>query len=226
MLFYGIMVLLAGIGLLAGALSIAILLHRRYRVPYALLTVGVITYTASLLAQVVLLRLAGDTLLGIPPLGALALGLAAGFTEETARLFGYQVLARGAATKPQALMIGAGHGFTEAIYTGIVALGLGLSLVGYGSKRPDDPGGLAGGALAEALNGLLPVLMHMALSWMVLQVFLRGEIYWLFAAIFFHTTAEMTAAMIGPEAAWALVVWRAAMAAISAGIVARLRHPT
>jgi uncharacterized membrane protein YhfC len=98
-----------------------------------------------------------------------------------------------------------------------------MSLFGYGSDRPDDLGAITSGALAEALNGILPILMHMALSWLVLQVFLRGQLFWLFLAIFFHAQAETMAALLGPGDAWAVVIWRTLIALISLLILNRLR---
>lgn len=206
------------VGLAAG-------LHRRFHVPYALLTVGAITYILSLLAQALVLQLVDRALLGILPIGALALGVAAGFTEETGRLLGYQFLAPGAVTRPQALMIGAGHGAIEALYTALVSVGIGGSLIGSGAERPDDLAALLGGGLAEALNGLLPLIMHLALSWIVLQVFLRGQLYWLFLAIFCHVVIEIMAALLGPGDAWAVVGWRALVALFSLAVIARLRPP-
>jgi uncharacterized membrane protein YhfC len=225
MLVYGMLVLLVGLALISGAAAVPIGLHRRYHLPYALLSVGLITFTGALIVQFITLRLLGGALLGILPLGALSIGLAAGFTEETARLFGYQYLARSAVTRPQALMIGAGHGFAVTLYTGLLALGLGISLLGYGTQRPDDLAALLSGAVAEALNGWLPILMHMALSWLVLQVFLRGEIGWLFVAIFIHAVVEMTAGLLGPNDAWAVVVWRLLVALLSLALIRQVRPP-
>lgn len=225
MIGYGIVLLLVGCGLFAAAAATAIWLHRRYHLPYALLTVGIITYSGSLLVQVALLQLLDRALLGILPVGALALGVTAGFSEEIARLLGFQYLARSTVTRPQALMIGAGHGFTEAVYTGLVAIGLGLSVLADGTSPGDDLGAIAGGAIAESLNALLPVALHMALSWLVLQVFLRGQLFWLFIAIFAHGTTEITATLLGPADAWAVVLWRALVALISASVIVRLRAP-
>ncbi len=225
MFVYGIIVLLVGVALLGGVLIIVTGLHRRFAVPYALLTVGIITYVLSLIGQVAVLQLIDRTLLGILPVGALALGITAGFSEETVRLLGYQYLAPGAVTKAQALMIGAGHGLSETIYTALVAAALGLSLLGYSTNRPDDLAAVLSGALAEALNGLLPIVMHMALSWIVLQVFLRGALYWLFIAIFAHAVAEIMAALLGPNDAWAVVVWRALVAVLSLIVILRLAPP-
>jgi uncharacterized membrane protein YhfC len=225
MFLYGIIALLAGIGLFAGAAAIPAWLHRRYRLPYTLLSVGVITYFVSLVVQAGLLQIIDRALLGILPIRALALGLAAGFSEEILRLMGFVYLARSTVTRPQALMVGAGHGLVETVYTGLIAVGLGLSLIVTGKDRADDLPAILSGALAESLNGILPVIMHMALSWIVLQVLLRGEWYWLFLAIFGHAVVEIMAALLGPNEAWPVAAWRALVAVMSAGVIVRVRAP-
>ncbi len=224
-MIYGIVIVLAGFGLLAAAWSLVGWLHRRFRVPYALLTVGVMTYIGALMAQVLVLQLLDRALLGILPVGALAFGIVAGFGEEIARFLGFQFLARSTTTRPQALMIGAGHGLTSVIYTALIAFGVGLSLIADGPDTVDDVGAVVSRTLAEAANSLLPVVMHMALSWLVLQVFLRGQLYWLFWAIFAHAVAEMTATLIGPGDSWAVVAWRAVVALVSLGVIFRLHVP-
>ena len=226
MVFYGMLVLLTGVGLLVGAGGIVRMLHGRYGVPYALLTVGVITSVGALIVQVLVLRGLDHALLGILPIGALAIGLAAGFTDEFARLLGYQYLAPGAVTRPQALMIGAGHGFTETIYTGLIAITLGLALMTQSTAPPTDRLAALSAAIAEALNGLLPIIMHMALSWLVLQVFLRGQLYWVFVAIFAHAVVEIMATLLGPSDTWPVVVWRVLIAVLSLIVIARVRPAT
>ncbi len=225
MVVYGLLILGVGLSLMISLIALAAGLHRRCQVPYALLTVGAITYILSLIVQAALLQLVDRALLGILPIGALALGIAAGFTEETGRLLGYQYLAPGAVTRSQALMIGTGHGAVQVLYTALVSVGIGLSLLGYSTERPDDLAALLSGGLAEALNALLPVIMHLAFSWVVLQVFLRGQLYWLFLAIFAHAVIEIMAAFLGPGDAWAVVVWRVLIALLSLGVIVRLRPP-
>ncbi len=222
---YGLMIVLAGGGLLVWAAMLAAWLHRRYAVPYALLTVGIITYIVALGVKVLLLRAVDRALLSILPLGALTMGVLAGFSEETLRALGYQVLAPGAVTRPQALMIGAGHGLTETIYTALIAISVGLSALSGDAAEDVAPLSLAGRTLAEALNGALPVIMHMALSWLVLQAFLRGQLYWLFVAIFIHAVVEIMATLLGPNDAWIVVAWRALVALSSVAAIVRVRGP-
>jgi uncharacterized membrane protein YhfC len=223
---YGLATLLIGAGLLIAVLALLKTLHRRANTPYALLTVGMITYLGALLTQLLAVRLLDRALLGILPVGAVILGLVTGFSEEIARAFGYQWLARGVFRRPQALMIGAGHGLVPLLYTALIALNVGLSALA--EAEPGQTLALTdvSRTLAEALNSLLPLVMHMALSWLVLQAFLRGEIGWIFAAIFVHSTVEIGANLFGPPHSWAVVIWRGLVALGSLALLRTLPPPS
>ncbi|GAB4431384.1 MAG: hypothetical protein Kow00106_25590 [Anaerolineae bacterium] len=225
MALYGLATLLVGAGLLIAALVLVSGLHRHVRVPYALLTVGMITYLGALLIQLLAVRLLNRALLGVLPVGAVVLGIVAGFSEETARALGYQWLARSAVSRAQALMIGAGHGLVPMLYTALIALNVGLSALA--EAEPGQALALTdmSRTLAEALNSLLPLAMHMALSWLVLQAFLRGEIGWIFAAIFIHSTVEIGANLFGPPHSWAVAGWRALVALGSLALIRHLAAP-
>ena len=141
MALYGIIILLVGISLLGTVGALAAWLHRRFGLPHAPLTVGILTFIGALMVRALALALI-DRALGILPIGALALGVLAGFVDETARLFGFQFLARSTVTRPQALMIG--WGMAASDHTG-VGDRLGASLLGAGAERPDDLGALLSG---------------------------------------------------------------------------------
>lgn len=224
-MIYGIIMMVVGGLLSAAAAAIAVALHRRWSLPYALLTVGMLTYLGAFFVQFVLLRGVGETWLNVLAVRALLAGVLIAFSESIARLLGFLYLARTAVTRPQAMMIGLGHGLVPVLYTSLLAAGLGLSLLGYDAERPDDMLTFVSGALAEALNGLLPLALHMALSWLVLQVFIRQAWWWLFAAIFLHAVSEIAAILLGPSDAWPVVVWRAAIALIALLVLARVRPP-
>ncbi|NDJ77433.1 MAG: YhfC family intramembrane metalloprotease [Chloroflexi bacterium] len=224
MVVYGVILLLMGGSLVLSVVYTARWLHRRFDIPYALLTVGIITYTVALVVQFVLIQFVDRALLGILAINALLVGLAAGFVEETTRLFGYQYLARSTVTKPQALMVGLGHALSDVMYPGLLAIGIALRMFTDAGSTA-DAGGKFSTAAAEALSGMLLIPMHLALSWLVLQVFLRGEVYWLFVAVFLHTTAEIMAVLIDPDSAWLLTLWRALMALFSLGVLLRLEPP-
>ncbi len=222
---YGLATLLTGAGLLIAALVLITWLHRRYGVPYALLTVGMITYLGALLVQLLVVRAFDQGTQSILPLGVLALGVVASFSEETARALGYQWLAPGAVSRPQALMIGAGHGLTPALYTALIALNVGLSALAGANGGHDLTLADMSRTLAEALNSLLPVTMHMALSWLVLQAFLRGQVGWIFVAIFARAVVEITAVLLGPPTAWGVVIWRGMVALAALALIRTLAPP-
>lgn len=225
MLIYGVTLLLVGTSLLAIPAALAVHLHRRHRLPYPLLTVGVLTFLPALMVQALLLGAVDRALLGILPVSALVVGVLVGFTSEIARLLGFQYLARGAVTRPQALLIGVGFALPATAYTGLLSLGVGISALLSPASGTDDPAALLADGVANALNALLPLAMHMALSWLVLLVFLRGELGWLFGAIFLHSVAEIMARLLGADTAWAVVGWRAGVALLSAALIVRLRPP-
>ena len=221
----GLIVILTGLLLLGSTAALVMGLHRSLGVPYALLSVGAITAIGSLIAQIAALQIIDRALLGILPVGAFVLGITAGFSEEWARFLGFQYLAPAATTRAQALMIGAGHGLVETVYTALIAISLGLSVLASNPASDQTALDDVSRASAQALNSLLPVILHMALSWLVLQTFLRSELYWVFIAIFAHAVAEIMAALLGPNDAWIVVGWRSIVALAALLLIRRLHGP-
>lgn len=172
------------------------------------------------------------------------LGLSAGVFEEGARYLTYRYWAKDARSWSRGLMLGAGHGGIEAILVGVLAaVGFAGLLITANSEAllnsvPADQRTLVSESLAGILNtpwyGLLlgaaerlfAVAAHLALSVMVLQVFLRGSLRWLFLAIGYHALFNMiavvSAARIGPYATEGLL---ALFSLLSLFIIFRLRSP-
>jgi uncharacterized membrane protein YhfC len=142
------------------------------------------------------------------------LGLSAGVFEETARYLTYRYWAKDARSWSRGLMLGAGHGGIEAIILGaLAAIGFVNLLVVLNNETllnavPAEQREIIAQSLARILDtpwyGLLlgaverlfAIAAHLAMSLMVLQVFLRRSIVWLFLSIGFHTLLNM-AAVIG-----------------------------
>lgn len=109
-------------------------LARKTRAPWRLFGIGTLTFIGSQVIHLplnggltVLFRAMWPSASAQPqwwhiPFNAIVLGLTAGLCEETARLIGYRWLARkaGAFAWRDALMLGAGHGGTEAIILGLL----------------------------------------------------------------------------------------------------------
>lgn len=194
-------------------------LQRRYETPFSLLTVGIFTYGVAFLAQIALTWLFDSALLQSPLFGSLFIGIIIAFTDTLARFFGFYKIAPAILYKPQALMVGIGHALPRMLFNGLLALLLIL-------KPPaDSQETLTTAALAletlaalMATSGLLG--FSMALSWLILQTFLRNELIWtfqagLFTAFVFGIEAMLTNSIENPEIIvilfWgiiSLIAWR------------------
>jgi uncharacterized membrane protein YhfC len=177
-------------------------------------------------------------------LTALFLGLSAGVFEETARYLTYRYWAKDARSWSRGLMLGAGHGGTEAIIVGVLAAVSFAGLVMTANNETilsaipaaeqaiitDSLAGLLGtpwyGLLLGAAERVFAIAAHLALSIMVLQVFLRGSVRWLFLAIGYHALFNMIAVVavtrVGPYATEGLL---AAFSLLSLYIIFKLRSP-
>lgn len=184
-------------------------LHRIHQIPYALAAVGLLTASGAFIIQSILTLLVDGPLLDTPFFGALMLALIIGFTDGLARFVGYYAIARSTVSRPQALMIGLGHGIPLLIYQGITVL-------------------VAGGVVWAELGILLAQLVvHLVVSWVVLQTFLRNEIAWTFWAIAGVGLAFGTDAYVANTSSnlTPLVVWWGVLALVGLGLLSRIQPP-
>jgi len=174
---------------------------------------------------------------------ALFLGLSAGVFEEGARYLAYRYWARDARTWGKGLMLGAGHGGVESIIVGLLG---GINFVALAAMRsgalleqmPAEQLPLVEAqiealfatplhlALLGAVERIFALTAHLALSLMVMQVFTRGRIRWLLAAILWHTL--LNAVAVFAINTWDAVVTEAligVIALLSLGIIFWLREP-
>jgi len=174
---------------------------------------------------------------------SLFLGLSAGVFEEGARYLTYRFWATDARSWGAGLMLGAGHGGVESI---IIGLSLGVNAVvlaimsqgGLQGLVPPEQMSLINDQVTAMLAAPLPLIMlgplerafaicsHLALSLLVMQVFVRQQIGWLFLAILWHTLLDATA--VFASATWSPYVTEALIglfALASLGIIFWLRTP-
>ncbi|MCI0397840.1 MAG: YhfC family glutamic-type intramembrane protease [Chloroflexi bacterium] len=198
--------------------ALAVGLRRRYRVPWLLFCVGVLTFVGAQLVHIPLNALLGR--LGVLPEGlsdggrlvqaALVLGLTAGLTEELARAVGYWLL-RSARRSEDGIMLGLGHGGIEAMVLGGVLVAAQVSslasLRGTDLQTLELPAGqlvllqqqmelLFSSpwlALAPVLERLLALALQVSLSLIVLQAFTRRNWLYLVAAILYHAAVDAIA---------------------------------
>ena len=241
---YGLMILIP--------IIVALSIRRRTAAPWRLWFIGAVTFIVSQVLHIpfnfVVQRsglLPSDTsvITNLLIYGAF-LGLSAGVFEETARYLTYRFWAKDARSWSRGLMLGAGHGGTEAIIVGALAAISFVALLATVNNEtamsalPAEQrqlvtdafaqitGAPAGTLLLGAVERLFAIAAHLAMSLLVLQVFLRRNIAWLFASIGFHTLLNMVAvvaaARLNPYATEGIIGLFALLALF---IIFRLRTP-
>jgi uncharacterized membrane protein YhfC len=204
--------------MIALPVALGIYLRRRFGLSWKLLGVGAVTFVGSQVLHIpfnaaVLNRMLeqfGWSLAseGMGLFAAFALlGLSAGVFEELARYVVYRYWIRDARTWKEALMFGAGHGGIEAALLGGATL---LAFIQAVAFRNADlatvvPAGQVELARAQldaywatpwptallgAVERTFTLCLHLSLAVLVMQVFLRNELRWLFGAIGWHTLAN------------------------------------
>ncbi len=179
------------------------------------------------------------------------LGLSAGVFEEVTRWAIYRFGIKDARTWGKGLMYGAGWGGVEAMLLGAIGL-LNFTIL-RGMHQGYFQGMIPAGqeelvarqieamfglpwymTLLGALERVFAICLHLALSVMVLQCFVRRNRWWLAAAILWHATVnatavfviQYTAPLIGANQASLLVeVMIGIFALFSLGIIFWLRTP-
>ncbi len=161
---------------------------------------------------------------------AIALGLSAGVFEETFRYLVYRFWIKGARQWKDALMFGAGHGGIEAMVLGVITLLTVINLIAIMDKDlsslvPESQLSAAQAQISafwaarwyEVLLGagerLIALCFHVSASVLVLQVFRRRNILWLFAAIGLHALLD-SLAVYGSQT-WGMYVTEGVLAVFS-----------
>jgi uncharacterized membrane protein YhfC len=200
-------------------LALGWLIKKRLAVSWRLFFIGAATFILVQIAHIpfnyVAFSMAADWLGGLSDsarLWAIAIfaGLSAGVFEEGGRYIVYRNWARDARTWSKGVMLGAGHGGAEAIIFGLLAGINVLFFLGYraGYFSALVPTGEEAQlrdvidalfavpwyrALFGAFERLSAMSIQIALSLLVLQVFTRGNILWLFVAIGWHALIDALA---------------------------------
>ncbi len=174
---------------------------------------------------------------------AIFAGLSAGVFEEVMRYVAYRFWAKDARTWGGGMMLGAGHGGIEAILFGLLSAWGIIQLVAFQSGNwleliPADLMPTVEAAIIEAFSApwyrillgaferLSAIILHLSLSLMVMQAFVRGKGWWLWLAILWHGVVDATA--VYAISTWGVYVTEAivgGMALISLGIVFWLKAP-
>lgn len=173
----------------------------------------------------------------------IVLSLTAGLFEESARYVGYRWLVKDARSWKQSIVYGAGHGGIEAVILGALAATTVASMVSLRnvdmSTLPISPEqqALTARQVAEFWSApwyltllgwverVFALCVHLSLSVMVLQVFLRRQWRWLLLAMGWHALVNAGAVTVlesyGPLAAEAAL---AVVAGLSLMIIFNFRR--
>lgn len=183
-------------------------------------------------------------------LAALLLGLSAGLFEEVTRYLFYRRM-KNTRQWDQGLMFGAGWGGVESIIVGIVSATTIANVYIYQSGLIDtlvpaeqmannpEAFALAAQQIAElvssppwmlllgAVERVFAIVLHLSLSILVLQVFMRKRLIWLFIAIGWHTLVN-AAAVFGTLQEWDVLLIEGiiAVAGVISFLIIRYFKPT
>ncbi len=240
---YGLMILVP--------IALAVFIWRRTGAPWRFFLMGAVTFILSQVLHIPFNALVQNS--GLLPattatagliITALFLGLSSGFFEETARYLTYRFWAKDARSWSRGLMLGAGHGGSEAIILGLLGAVNTFALLAVANNEaamnalPPEQQQLITDALAQIVNMPAPMLVlgaverifaitcHLAMSLLVLQVFLRRKIVWLFLSIGFHAALNMVSVIAASRVSpyWTEVVI-GLFALLAVVIIFRLRSP-
>jgi uncharacterized membrane protein YhfC len=248
-LTYGLNALL----MIAMPVGLAVFLTRRWKLGWSIWWIGAATFILSQVGHIpfnwAMSRwLNGTGMVYWPPLAQLAfnavfLGLSAGAFEEVSRWLVLRFWLKKARSWRTGILFGAGHGGVEAIIFGVLVL---VSYVSMLVLRSTDLSTLVPAGQLElaqqqvaaywsapwyatllgAVERLFAISCHIAMAVMVMQVFIRRKIGWLFAAIGFHALLD-AAAVFGQQylSSYALEGVVGLFAVLSVVIIFRLRQP-
>jgi uncharacterized membrane protein YhfC len=225
---------LAGSICLAGPILLALWWRRRTGAPFSAFGVGALVF---FVAQVVLRfpwqiplarRIQSHPELVLPFLVFSA--LTAGLFEETGRWLGYRYLLR-ERTPRTGVMLGLGHGGLESmLLVGLPLIGLLAAwlLASYGVIGPGEALEAIRRQTASlhfwnvqlaALERASAMAAHIGLSLVVLQVWLRGGLRWLFLAIALHFAINALGGTLMHQLRLSAVLAELVVAILSAGVL-------
>lgn len=223
---------------------------RRRRVGWGLFGIGAVAFVLSQVGHIpfnilILNKLGWVDLSNLIVFAAFA-GLSAGTFEGIARYAALRFWAKDARTWGKGLMVGAGHGGIESILVGVFGLINFVLLLGrreghfagFFAAYPADylilvdaqiestfslPAWMA---LLGAVERLFAILLHLAATLLVMQVFIRKQLRWLAAGILWH--AAIDGVLVYVVTRWGGVTAElvlGGMSLISLGIIFGLRQP-
>lgn len=198
--------------------ALAFLFAKRFKVAWAVILTGVVTFIASQVVHIPVLQI--PTLLyqagvihQVPSQWptwayALYLGILAGLCEETARLVGFKILKKKAQGLKSGLALGVGHGGIESVIIGgLVLVNVAYSLLynpavqlAHGVSQDEINGVMAQLStlwaipwhmpLAGAVERITAISAHLLMSVLVWKTAVSGKAWGYPLAILYHTVLD------------------------------------
>ncbi|MFT3890342.1 MAG: YhfC family glutamic-type intramembrane protease [Anaerolineales bacterium] len=221
-----------------------IIFTRNLNLPWKLVLAGGLTFIASQILHIPLVQALGPLMAKNSLLvNAMILGLLAGIFEETSRYILFKFILKNVRSWKEGILVGLGHGGTEALILGGLAAMAFVTMLGYRSidlstipSIPADQVELAKQQVAAywAAPMYVPLLgfverifamcLHIALSVMVIYALASKKAIWFWLALLWHALVDAVAVYasqkIGAVAVEGIV---ALFAVISIGIIFFLR---
>jgi uncharacterized membrane protein YhfC len=192
---------------------------KRFALSWKLVLVGGVTFIASQILHIPLVIAMGSFLQSVSLLlNAVILGLLAGVFEETARYILFRFSLKNIRTWKEGILVGLGHGGTEALILGIFAALAFANMIVYRSidlstipSIPAEQLELAKQQVAAywsapwymALMGfverILAICLHISLSVMVLYSIVYRKPIWFWLALLWHAFVDAVAVYVGQQ---------------------------
>ena len=228
-------------------------ISRKFKLGWRLFWIGAATFILSQIGHIPfnwgLTQLFKNEILPAPPqawqlpFNAVVLGLSAGLWEELTRYAVYRWWAKDARTWKKGLMMGAGHGGSEAAIVGFMVMltfinmlalremDLSTILTGEQLTLTQQQVSLYWGAnwyepLLGALERAFAIPAQIAFSILVLQVFTRRQGRWLWFAVLWHALIDAVAVYLSAKSG--VYVTEAAIglsALVNLYLIWRMRQP-
>lgn len=192
---------------------------RKFALPWRLVLAGGLTFIASQVLHIPLVIGMGSFLQSASLLvNAIILGLLAGVFEETARYILFKLILKNTRSWKEGILVGLGHGGTEAILLGILAAVGFATMIGYRNidlstvpSIPADQLELARQqveaywstpwylALMGFVERIFAICLHVSLSVMVLYAVAYGKPIWFWLALLWHAFVDAVAVYVVQE---------------------------
>ena len=232
------------LGMIVVPIILWIYFTRKFSLSWKLVLAGGLTFIASQVLHVPLVVAMGSFLQSMSLLvNAVILGLLAGIFEETARYVLFRFILRKTRSWKEGILVGLGHGGTEALILGILAALAFVNMIIYRNidlstipSIPADQLELAKQQVAAywsapwymALMGFIErifaICLHVGLSVMVLYAIAYGKPIWFWLALLWHALVDAVAVYVVQEVGILAVEGIVAVfALISLWIVFRMR---